>query len=294
MNFHKSGIFIINKPYKWTSNDVLRKIKSRYKFRKIGHAGTLDPLATGILPLLINDTTKYFNYFQTFTKSYIAEIRFGYSTSTFDLEGEILNETNKIPKDLDLIAKKLSSFLGEIEQVPPKYSAIKKNGKRLYEYARKNQRVKIDSRKVKVNSIKAISWESPILTISINCSSGFYIRSLVNDLAESLDSLATLINLSRINYGPFQIKNSIDLKDFEEIENKLLSTDLIFSDNKKLLFDIQMENNYYNGKVFNSENLNINSLNYDDIKIYNYSRKFIGLLSFDHSKKFWKPKNIIR
>ena len=111
MNFHKSGIFIINKPYKLTSNDVLRKIKSRYKFRKIGHAGTLDPLATGILPLLINDTTKYFNYFQTFMKSYIAEIRFGYSTSTFDLEGEILNETNKIPKDLDLIAKKLSSFL---------------------------------------------------------------------------------------------------------------------------------------------------------------------------------------
>lgn len=294
MIFQNSGIFIINKPYQWTSNDVIRKIKSNNKFKKIGHAGTLDPLATGILPILVNDSTKYFDYFQTFKKSYLAEIKFGFSTSSYDLEGEIDGKTDYLPQNIDLIKKNISYFIGSIKQVPPKYSAIKKNGKRLYDYARNDEDIEIESREVEVSEIKIIDWKTPILKVIINCSSGFYVRSFANDLGKKLGSLAVLTSLSRINYGPFEIKDSINIENINPIEKKLISIDSIFLNNKKIVFDDDMEKSYYNGKVFTSENLKLSLLKEQDIKIYNSNDEFIGLLTYDSRKKFWKPKNIIR
>ena len=294
MIFQNSGIFIINKPYQWTSNDVIRKIKSNNKFKKIGHAGTLDPLATGILPILVNDSTKYFDYFQTFKKSYLAEIKFGFSTSSYDLEGEIDGKTDYLPQNIELIKKNISYFIGSIKQVPPKYSAIKKNGKRLYDYARNDEDIEIESREVEVSEIKIIDWKTPILKVIINCSSGFYVRSFANDLGKKLGSLAVLTSLSRINYGPFEIKDSINIENINPIEKKLISIDSIFLNNKKIVFDDDMEKSYYNGKVFTSENLKLSLLKEQDIKIYNSNDEFIGLLTYDTRKKFWKPKNIIR
>ena len=294
MIFQNSGIFIINKPYQWTSNDVIRKIKSNYKFKKIGHAGTLDPLATGILPILVNDSTKYFDYFQTFKKSYLAEIKFGFSTSSYDLEGDIDGKTDYLPQNIELVKKNISYFIGSIKQVPPKYSAIKKNGKRLYDYARNDEDIEIESREVEVSEIKIIDWKTPILKVIINCSSGFYVRSFANDLGKKLGSLAVLTSLSRINYGPFEIKDSINIENINPIEKKLISIDSIFLNNKKIVFDDDMEKSYYNGKVFTSENLKLSSLKEQDIKIYNNNDEFIGLLTYDNTKKFWKPKNIIR
>lgn len=294
MNFIQSGIIIANKPYQWTSNDVIRKIKSNYKFKKIGHAGTLDPLATGILPLLVNDATKYFDYFQNFKKSYLAEIKFGISTTSFDLEGEIDGETDKLPENLEKIREIIPNFLGSIKQVPPKYSAIKKNGKRLYEYARNDEDIEIESREVEVRDIKIISWKTPVLKLVISCSSGFYVRSFANDLAKKLKSLGVLISLSRINYGPFNINDSINIQNINELEKKLIAIDSIFLSNNKLVFNTETEQSYFNGTVFSSENLKLSLLKEQEIKIYNVNDKFIGLLTFDKTKKFWKPKNIIR
>lgn len=294
MNFIQSGIIIANKPYQWTSNDVIRKIKSNYKFKKIGHAGTLDPLATGILPILVNDATKYFDYFQNFKKSYLAEIKFGISTTSFDLEGEIDGETDKLPENLEKIREIIPNFLGSIKQVPPKYSAIKKNGKRLYEYARNDEDIEIESREVEVRDIKIISWKTPVLKLVISCSSGFYVRSFANDLAKKLKSLGVLISLSRINYGPFNINDSINIQNINELEKKLIAIDSIFLSNNKLVFNTETEQSYFNGTVFSSENLKLSLLKEQEIKIYNVNDKFIGLLTFDKTKKFWKPKNIIR
>tara|TARA_B100001996_G_scaffold109221_5_gene82629 strand:- start:4369 stop:5253 length:885 start_codon:yes stop_codon:yes gene_type:complete len=294
MTFLESGIIIVDKPYQWTSNDVIRKIKSKNKFKKIGHAGTLDPLATGILPILINDSTKYFDYFQNFKKSYLAEIKFGISTKSYDLEGEIDGETENMPENIEKIEETLCHFLGLIKQFPPKYSALKKHGKRLYEYARNDEEIEIESREVEVSEIKIISWETPVLKLIISCSSGFYVRSFANDLAKKLDTLGVLISLSRINYGPFVIKDSINIQNINELEKKLISVDSIFFDNKKLVFDNESEQLYFNGTVFSSENLNLSLLKEEEIKIYNINDKFIGLLTFDESKNFWKPKNIIR
>jgi len=294
MNFIQSGILIANKPYQWTSNDVIRKIKSNFKFKKIGHAGTLDPLATGILPILVNDATKYFDYFQNFKKSYLAEIKFGISTTSYDLEGEIDEETDKLPENLEKIKEIIPFFLGSIKQVPPKYSAIKKNGKRLYEYARNDEDIEIEPREVVVSDIKIISWKTPVLKLIISCSSGFYVRSFANDLAKKLKSLGVLISLSRINYGPFNINDSINIQNIYELEKKLIAIDSLFLSNNKLVFDIETEQSYFNGAVFSSENLKLSLLKEQEIKIYNINDKFIGLLTFDKNKKFWKPKNIIR
>ena len=286
MAFQNSGIFIINKPFQWTSNDVIRKIKSNCKFKKIGHAGTLDPLATGILPILVNDSTKYFDYFQTFKKSYLAEIKFGFSTSSYDLEGDIDAKTDNIPQNIDLIKEKISYFIGSIKQVPPKYSAIKKNGKRLYDYARNDEDIEIESREVEVSEIKIIDWKTPILKVIINCSSGFYVRSFANDLGKKLGSLAVLTSLSRINYGPFEIKDSINIENINPIEKKLISIDSIFLSNKKLVFDVDMEKSYYNGKVFTSENLKLrleNELLYSNKIENDYLREF---LNFQDREKY--------
>tara|TARA_B100000676_G_scaffold283190_1_gene309696 strand:+ start:6652 stop:7536 length:885 start_codon:yes stop_codon:yes gene_type:complete len=294
MKFNESGILLINKPINWTSNDVIRQIKSKYQFNKIGHAGTLDPLASGILPILINDSTRYFNYFQTFKKSYLAEIKFGMSTSTYDLEGDVEETTDKIPDNLNVIKEKIPNFLGSIKQVPPVYSAIKKKGKRLYDYARNNEYVELESRIVDVSDIKIINWESPYLKLVIKCASGFYVRSFAYDFAKSLNSLGVLVKLTRVNYGPFEINDTFDISKIEEIKKNLFSMGTIFSKNKKLIFDKDMEKEYYQGKVFSSESLSLNLLNNEEIKIYNLNHKFIGLLTFDNSKNFWKPKNIIR
>ena len=294
MKFLESGILLIDKPYQWTSNDVLRKIKSKYNFNKIGHAGTLDPLATGILPILINNSTKYFDYFQNFKKSYLTEIKFGFSTKTYDLEGDIDGKTETLPEKIESIECALKNFIGSIDQIPPKYSAIKKGGKRLYQYARNDEEIEIKSRKVDVSDIKIISWEKPVLKLIIKCSSGFYVRSFANDLARKLKTLGVLISLSRVNYGPFDIKDSLRIENIYDLENRMLSIDSILSSNPKLNFDFETEKSYLNGGVFTSQNLNLNLLNDEDIKIYNNNDVFIGLLTFDKVKKFWKPKNIIK
>ncbi len=294
MKFLESGILLIDKPFQWTSNDVLRKIKSKYNFNKIGHAGTLDPLATGILPILVNNSTKYFDYFQNFKKSYLTEIKFGFSTKTYDLEGDIDGKTEILPEKIESIEGALKNFIGSIDQIPPKYSAIKKGGKRLYQYARNDEEIEIKSRKVDVSDIKIISWEKPVLKLIIKCSSGFYVRSFANDLARTLKTLGVLISLSRVNYGPFDIKDSMRIENIYDLENKMLSIDSILSSNPKLNFDFETEKSYLNGGVFTSENLNLNLLNDEDIKIYNNNDVFIGLLTFDKVKKFWKPKNIIK
>jgi len=294
MKFLESGILLIDKPYQWTSNDVLRKIKSKYNFNKIGHAGTLDPLATGILPILVNNSTKYFDYFQNFKKSYLTEIKFGFSTKTYDLEGDIDGKTEILPEKIESIEGALKNFIGSIDQIPPKYSAIKKGGKRLYQYARNDEEIEIKSRKVDVSDIKIISWEKPVLKLIIKCSSGFYVRSFANDLARTLKTLGVLISLSRVSYGPFDIKDSLRIENIYDLENKMLSIDSILVSNPKLNFDFETEKSYLNGGVFTSENLNLNLLNDEDIKIYNSNDVFIGLLTFDKVKKFWKPKNIIK
>jgi tRNA pseudouridine55 synthase len=201
-----NGILLVDKPYKESSFYQITKLRKKLGIKKIGHCGTLDPLATGLLVLCINKATKISDYLLLQDKEYIGEIKFGYSTTTDDKEGEILKQSNiQISRgDLDCV---LDKFEGKINQIPPKFSAIKINGKKAYEMARKNIDIKISPREVNINKIKLIKFDKKeqIAKIHINCSKGTYIRSLARDIGEQLGCYAHLHSLRRIRSGHFSI-----------------------------------------------------------------------------------------
>ena len=200
--------------------DVVRKIRSASGVKKVGHGGTLDPLATGVIPVAIGKATRLLEYFLMSNKSYIARIHFGKTTDTFDSEGEIISTNVDPPLDINVIEKTMSSFRGEIEQTPPPFSAIKKNGRRLYELARRGIDTYIEPRNVTVNEIKIINYEPPVLDLFIRCGKGFYVRTLANDLGKILGCGGYLNDLKRTSLGNFEISKSILLaKAISTIEN---------------------------------------------------------------------------
>ncbi len=213
------GIININKPKSFTSHDVVAKLRKILHIKQIGHTGTLDPMATGVLPVCIGKATKVIQYLES-SKAYRAYIKLGIKTDTYDIEGQILKK-NTVHLNLDEIKAFLEDFKGEITQTPPIYSAVHYKGKRLYEYARKNIEVKdIPTRKVKINSIEIIdltdkNTENPTLIIDIDCSEGTYIRSIAYDLGERLGYGASLCDLVRTKAGRFILEKSYSLKEIE-------------------------------------------------------------------------------
>jgi tRNA pseudouridine55 synthase len=214
------GIINLNKPVGITSHDAVQKIRRIFKIKQVGHSGTLDPFAQGVLPMFIGKATKLIQYFDT-SKIYRAYIKLGISTDTYDSEGKIL-QTLPVILDLDKITKALATFQGEITQTPPMHSAVHYKGKRLYEYARKNIEIDdIPQRQVTINSIKLLeikdkTSENPIITVDIDCSGGTYIRSIANDLGNLLGYGAYLENLERTKSGKFNLTDSLNFEQIEE------------------------------------------------------------------------------
>lgn len=213
------GFLIVRKPKGLTSNDVCEKVRRKFHV-KAGHLGTLDPLAKGVLPLAIGKGTKLAPFFLKKDKEYEGEMTLGFSTDTYDINGKITKKKDIVKVTKQDIEEVMKDFIGEIEQIPPIYSAIKIKGERLYNLARKGIEIERKARKIKIFSIKIISFDSPIVKFFVHCSSGTYIRSLVKDIGEKLGCFATLSELNRIRSGPFLIKDSISL-------NKILSSSSI-------------------------------------------------------------------
>ena len=225
-DFKNGKLLLIDKPLKWTSFQVVNKL--RWHIRKafdigkikVGHAGTLDPLATGLLLICTGKKTKEIGYYQGQKKGYTGTLILGSSTPSFDLETEIDRSfsTNHITESL--INKTTQNFIGEIKQYPPIFSAIKKDGKRLYQYARAGKEVDIKSRQISVDEFKITNIRGLEIDFKIQCSKGTYIRSLVNDFGKALDSGAHLSSLRRINIGRYSVNDAIKIKDFTEICEK--------------------------------------------------------------------------
>ena len=220
IDYIKGHTLLINKPLRWTSFDVVKKIRNtlrsglQLKNIKVGHAGTLDPLADGLLIVCTGKFTKLINEFQAQEKEYTAEFTLGATTPSFDLETEI-NETfnyNHITKDM--LKTTTEKLTGNILQTPPIYSAIKRDGKRLYEYARKGEDVKIKERIVHVSKFEIIKVEMPKVYVRIVCSKGTYIRSLAQTFGKNLNSGAHLSQLTRIRIGKFELSQAIDIQEF--------------------------------------------------------------------------------
>lgn len=231
------GIIVINKEKDYTSHDVVAKLKKKLNISKVGHTGTLDPNATGVLPILIGKGTKFSKYLINHDKTYKAQIELGKKTDTADVEGNVIEEK---PVDTEYIKQNLvqvlESFVGKQEQVPPMYSAIKKNGKKLYEYARKGEKIEVEPRKIEIYKIELLKYNEKNIEFIVSCSKGTYIRSLCEDIAEKLNTVGYMKNLERLQVGEFNIEKSVLIDDVntENIEKYLYTLEDILKDTPNL------------------------------------------------------------
>lgn len=284
-----NGIIIVNKPYGYTSRDVVNILCKKFKTKKIGHTGTLDPIATGVLILCIGSATKLVEALTSNDKEYVATVELGILTDTLDNTGNVIKE-EQVNVDVNQIKKALEKMQGVYEQEVPIYSAVKINGKKLYEYAREGINVNLPKRMVNIKSLELINnikYENNKTTFQIRChvSKGTYIRSLVNDIAHELGTVGTMTSLNRVKQGIFNISDSYTLEDIENDNYKLLSIKEALSNVKQVivsgeaLFKIKngtrLENIYHSDKVlfldeFNNEIALYKTLDNDDkiLKVY--------------------------
>ena len=224
------GIIVINKEKEYTSHDVVAKLKKKLNISKVGHTGTLDPNATGVLPILIGKGTKFSKYLINHDKIYEVELELGKKTDTADIEGKVIEEENVDEKYIkENLLQVLESFVGKQEQIPPMYSAIKKNGKKLYEYARAGEKVELEARKIEIYKIDLNKYDKNIISFIVSCSKGTYIRSLCEDIAEKLNTVGYMKNLKRLQVGEFNIKDAVYIDDInlENVDEHLITPEEI-------------------------------------------------------------------
>ena len=219
------GIIVINKPQNCTSHDVVRKAKKILN-EKVGHTGTLDPNATGVLPLLVGKGTQISKYLINHDKTYEAVLKLGEKTDTADVEGQVIETKEVEPSKLkkENIEEVLKTLVGKQEQIPPMYSAIKVNGKKLYEYARSGETVKIEPRTIEIYDLELIKIENQEITYKVHCSKGTYIRTLCEQIAEKLGTVGYMKELKRTQVGEFTIENSSTIEELENNVNKYFIT----------------------------------------------------------------------
>jgi tRNA pseudouridine55 synthase len=228
------GVLLLDKPLGWTSNDALQKVKGMLRAEKGGHTGTLDPLASGLLPLCFGAATKFSQANLDADKAYIATLRLGERTSTGDGEGEVLErrEVHCTQADIDAV---LVRFAGPQQQLPPMHSALKHEGRALYDYARAGIEVERQPRQITIHRLVMLDWQAPLLTIEVLCSKGTYIRTLAEDIGTALGCGATLAALRRTASGPLRVEDAITIEALAALdggtrEARLLPTDCLLSD----------------------------------------------------------------
>lgn len=267
------GIVIINKEKEYTSHDVVAKVKKILNEKKVGHTGTLDPNATGVLPILLGKGTKLSKYLINHNKIYEATLKLGEKTDTADIEGKIIEEKDVKKENLsqENVTKVLKEFIGKSKQVPPMYSAIKVNGKKLYEYARKGQTIEIKPREIEIYSIELQSITNNEITFKVHCSKGTYIRTLCENIAEKLETVGYMKELKRIEVGEFNIKNAITLKELESKKEKaIISIEEFLKDKQLINLNSKKVKLFLNG-------VNLEFQLEDGIyRIYNEKNEFIG------------------
>lgn len=266
------GILIVNKPKGYTSHDVVNVIRKKLNLKKVGHTGTLDPNATGVLPILIGQATKISKYLIEHDKTYIAELKLGKKSNTGDEEGEII-ETKTVPKlDEEKIKKVLDSFIGRQEQIPPIYSAVKINGKKAYEYARENKEVKLEPREIEIYNIKFLEYKDNVIKFEVACSKGTYIRVLCEDIAKKLGTVGLMQNLIRTQVDRFYMQNAVNIDEIDEknICKEIISVENIFEKKTEIRLNEKKTELFLNGVKLTYE------LPDDVYRIYDKT-EFLGL-----------------
>ena len=271
-------ILVINKDKDMTSRDVVNILNKKFNTKKIGHTGTLDPIATGVLVICIGRYTKLVDLLTSLDKEYIAEIKLGIKTTTADITGDVI-EKKDYDVDSNKIKEVLNSFIGKYEQTPPMYSAIKVNGKKLYEYARNNESVNVPTRLVEIKKIELLEYKDDIIKFKCKVSKGTYIRSLIESICEKLDTVGTMNSLIRTRQGKFNIESSYTLDDVKEDKFKFINIEDVLG-----YESINIDNNLYN-KVLNGSKINIAATM--DKVFLKYKDKIVAIYQKDNN--MYKP-----
>ena len=247
-----------------TSAKVVSTIKKKYNLSKVGHMGTLDPMAEGVLPIAVGKATRMFDYFLNKTKTYRVKMQFGMLTDTLDITGKVIDQSNVMPT-LDNIINVLPKFIGKISQLPPEYSAKNVNGVRAYTLARLGKSVELKPCDVEIKDLQIVEYSNGVLTLDCECGSGTYIRSLVRDIAQALDTYATMIYLCRTSSGYFNVDNSVDVEKYSgDLSDILLSIDSVFDYMSKLKLTHNQAMKISNGLTLSISKTNGNYLLYDE------------------------------
>jgi len=291
------GLIVIDKPAGFTSHDVVAKLRRITGERKAGHAGTLDPMATGVLPVAFGDATRVLEHLAGASKVYRAEVTFGVSTDSLDAEGRVTAVDPACLLTEDQVRAAVAGFLGAFDQMPPMHSAIKIGGVKLYELARKGVEIDRPPRPVEVFGIELISWESPVATIDIHSSKGFYVRSLARDLGERLGTVAHLSNLVRLATGPFSLDeawrfNELDGLTRDEISDLwpaiALHPDALLTDLPAIVVAEDEVARWRTGMPIGSE-----SVTDETVSVYAADGNWLGIGRGDPAREAWLPVKVV-
>ena len=271
-----NGVFLLDKPLGFSSNQVLKKIQWLFNAKKAGHTGTLDPMASGLLPICLGEATKFSHHLLNANKTYIATIQLGMTTTTGDQEGEVVSEKEVILNEVQL-KETLQKFMGDITQIPPMYSALKFEGKSLYEYARKGIEIERKSRQITIHDIKLMKIEASKMTVEVFCSKGTYIRTLAEDIGQALGCGAYLNALKRTQTGNFQVANAFSIEALETMamssrEKVLLPIDTLL----KGLSSIELTFTEIEA-IKKGQSIDFNGKNLNELRLYSSSGQFVGV-----------------
>lgn len=303
-----NGILNISKEAGYTSFDVVAIVRGVYRQRKSGHTGTLDPMATGVLPVALGKATKVCGLITDWDKEYIAELLLGKTTDTLDVTGEVTGGDPDAVNSLteERIREAVNRYTGEIDQIPPMYSALKKDGRRLYDIARSGQTVEREARKVTIHNIEVLDISLPVVKIKVLCSKGTYIRSLCDDIGRDLGCGGCMQSLIRSKVGPFTLDNAVSLDEIRHLRDEghedklmdyLMSVDTVFEDLPALCVTSEAEKKLQNGNKlayedFTSDASSIEALSGSDkneFRIYHTDGSFAAVYESDPALRILSP-----
>lgn len=293
-----SGILNVDKPYGITSMEVVRRVKRGTGLRRVGHGGTLDPVATGVIPVCLGRATRVMEYLVAGTKEYRTVIEFGTTTDTYDALGKMTEKTDASGVTAEDIERSLEPFRGVIEQVPPMYSALKKQGKRLYNLARAGIHVEREPRRVETWRVDLVDWSPPLATIEVTCGRGFYMRSLAHDLGQALGCGGHLKELTRLRSGFFHLAGAIGLEELEDMIDEGTWRDVMFAPDsavqelRSVIIGKRAEEMIKHGRPL-AASVGIPLSRKDELsRAYSVDGRFIGVLTFDSTTGHWRPHKV--
>lgn len=291
------GVIVVNKPREITSMDAVRAVRRVTRVKRVGHAGTLDPIAEGVLPVCLGQATRYMDYLVDSGKTYLGEITFGTATDTYDAAGAATASGDPSALSRERIEAELPAFSGLVMQRPPMYSAVKHEGKRLYNLARQGVEVEREPREVVVHRVELREWAPPKATMEVDCGKGFYMRGLAHDLGAAVGCPAHLSALTRSRVGPFTLDDALTLEELEaaqeDWERRMEPPDAALRGMDALLLPEAAERHIRNGQAVTLPATATYAQHLELRRAYAQGGRFLGIVRFDRAESSWKPEKML-